>query len=192
MTSVLMIFETTQDYAVIVPLMISNLVSFFISARLQPEPIYEALAVQDGIHLPSAATRQQRGGRQVSQLVRPPEDVLQGGMSGEEALKFAVKSQFSSWPVCDERGLIGVMSRAALEQAGEKHGTQIRLKELVNPREFPHLHADQSLHLALERIGKAGVDRLPVVSRADVHKLEGILLLNDVLDSYGIVNQQKI
>jgi chloride channel protein, CIC family len=61
MTSVLMIFETTQDYEVIVPLMISNLVSLFISSRLQPDPIYEALAYQDGIHLPSAATRQQRG-----------------------------------------------------------------------------------------------------------------------------------
>ena len=36
MTSVLMIFETTHDYAVIVPLMISNMVSFFISSRLQP------------------------------------------------------------------------------------------------------------------------------------------------------------
>jgi CIC family chloride channel protein len=45
MTSVLMIFEMTQDYAVIVPLMIANLVSLFISSRLQHEPIYEALAV---------------------------------------------------------------------------------------------------------------------------------------------------
>jgi CIC family chloride channel protein len=54
MTSVLMIFEMTQDYAVIVPLMIANLVSLFIASRLQHEPIYEALAVQDGIHLPSA------------------------------------------------------------------------------------------------------------------------------------------
>lgn len=62
MTSVLMIFEMTQDYAVIVPLMISNLVSLFISSRLQPQPIYEALAVQDGIHLPTAETRQRHGG----------------------------------------------------------------------------------------------------------------------------------
>src|SRR5580704_7708780 len=54
-TSVLMIFEMTQDYAVIVPLMIANMVSLFIASRLQHEPIYEALAVQDGIHLPSAA-----------------------------------------------------------------------------------------------------------------------------------------
>ena len=54
MTSVLMIFEMTQDYAVIVPLMIANLVSLFIASRLQHEPIYEGLAIQDGIHLPSA------------------------------------------------------------------------------------------------------------------------------------------
>ena len=69
MTSVLMIFEMTQDYAVIVPLMIANLVSLFISSRLQPEPIYEALAVQDGIHLPSAEVRQRQGKRQI--VARP-------------------------------------------------------------------------------------------------------------------------
>src|SRR5438105_3955433 len=65
MTSVLMIFEMTQDYAVIVPLMISNLVSLFISSRLQPEPIYDALAIQDGIHLPSSEARQRHRQRSV-------------------------------------------------------------------------------------------------------------------------------
>src|SRR5882724_2188741 len=65
MTSVLMIFEMTQDYSVIVPLMISNLVSLFIASRLQRMPIYEALAIQDGIHLPSAEARQQHGQRRV-------------------------------------------------------------------------------------------------------------------------------
>src|SRR6202790_5375983 len=70
MTSVLMIFEMTQDYAVIVPLMIANLVSLFIASRLQHEPIYEALAVQDGIHLPTAKTRQRYGQRQVATVMR--------------------------------------------------------------------------------------------------------------------------
>jgi len=52
MTSVLMIFEMTHDYAVIVPLMIANLTSLFIASRTQKEPGYEALAHQDGIQLP--------------------------------------------------------------------------------------------------------------------------------------------
>jgi len=54
-TSVIMIFELTRDYSIIVPLMISNLISYFISWRLQREPIYEALAHQEGIYLPNAA-----------------------------------------------------------------------------------------------------------------------------------------
>ncbi|HEU0119888.1 MAG TPA: chloride channel protein [Bryobacteraceae bacterium] len=54
LTSVIMIFEITRDYSIIVPLMISNLLSFFVSQRLQPEPVYEALLLQDNIHLPAA------------------------------------------------------------------------------------------------------------------------------------------
>jgi CIC family chloride channel protein len=56
LTSVIMIFEITRDYSIIVPLMISNLMSYFISSRLQEEPIYEALQHQDGIHLPAVRT----------------------------------------------------------------------------------------------------------------------------------------
>jgi len=76
MTSVLMIFEMTQDYAVIVPLMIANLVSLFIASRLQHEPIYEALAVQDGIHLPTAKTRQRPGQRRVAGIMRIASQLL--------------------------------------------------------------------------------------------------------------------
>jgi CIC family chloride channel protein len=51
MTSVFMIFEITQDYQILVPLMVANLLSFIISRRLQPTPIYHALLEQDGIRL---------------------------------------------------------------------------------------------------------------------------------------------
>src|ERR1700678_3180712 len=81
MTSVLMIFEMTQDYAVIVPLMIANLVSLFIASRLQHEPIYEALAVQDGIHLPTAETRQRYGQRQVATVIQVADQLFPAEIS---------------------------------------------------------------------------------------------------------------
>lgn len=186
MTSVLMIFETTQDYAVIVPLMISNLISFLISARLQPEPIYDVLAYQDGIHLPSAATRHQRGGRQVSHLMKSPAETLPAAISVGEAMQLTLASGYRCWPVCDARGVVGVLSKQGLERAANEHGKAKQLADLVDAQTFPHLHADQSLQTALERMGGARLDLLPVVSRADVHKLEGVVLLRDVLDSYGI------
>ena len=58
--------------------------------------------------------------------------------------------------------------------------------ELIDAGVFPHLHPDQGLDLALERMGANQLEILPVVSRADVHKLEGIVTLRDVLDSYGV------
>ena len=53
MTSVIMIFELTQDYHILVPLMVANMLSLFVSRRYQPTPIYHALLEQDGIHLPA-------------------------------------------------------------------------------------------------------------------------------------------
>jgi CIC family chloride channel protein len=87
MTSVLIIFEMTQDYAVIVPLMIANLVSLFVASLLQHEPIYEALAVQDGIHLPSAKTRQRLGQRQVESIMQAASQLLPAETTVREALE---------------------------------------------------------------------------------------------------------
>src|SRR3974377_2289091 len=86
MTSVVMIFEITRDYAVIVPLMISNLVSYFISSRLQKAPIYEQLAEQDGIHLPRAGSNRERLQRQVGLVMRPASGVLDASQTIEAAL----------------------------------------------------------------------------------------------------------
>jgi CIC family chloride channel protein len=185
MTSVVMIFEMTQDYAVIVPLMIANLVSLFISSRLQREPIYEALAVQDGIHLPTAETRQRHGRRQITRIMRAATESLPSEMTVEEALQKVRSSESRTWLVTDRRGVVGVVNLPTLERE-HAEGTARRLEELVAGSVFPHVHADQGLDLALERMGSNQIDALPVTSRADVHKLEGIVTLRDVLDSYGV------
>jgi chloride channel protein, CIC family len=191
MTSVMMIFETTRDYAVIVPLMISNLVSFFISSRLQRQPIYDALALQDGIHLPSAETRRRHSQRQVAQAMRAPTEVLREQMTVREAFERVHSSAFHAWPVTDERGVVGVVSLAQLEQALVKGEETHHLGGFIGGRDFPHVHPDQPLHLALERMGAAKLDVLPVVSRANIQHLEGIVVLSDVLDSYGVERRES-
>jgi CIC family chloride channel protein len=188
MTSVVMIFETTRDYAVIVPLMISNLVSFFISSRLQPEPIYEVLAYQDGIHLPTAASRATVA-RRVANAMRPATEILEAAMTAAAALQAIAGSELRTWPVNDEAGIIGVLSLKALQSTVNDGVSTQELRNLIKDKEFPHLHSDQSLTVALERMGATSLDSLPVVSRADVHKLEGIVTLQDVLKFYGIAQK---
>jgi CIC family chloride channel protein len=185
MTSVVMIFEMTQDYAVIVPLMIANLVSLFISSRLQRQPIYDALAVQDGIHLPTAETRQRYGQRQVVRIMRALTESLPAEITVLAALQQAQASEFRSWLVMDSGRLAGVINRLTLEREVTQDANQ-QLGKIINALNFPHVHSDQSLDLALERMGANQLDVLPVVSRADVHKVEGIVTLHDVLNAYGV------
>jgi len=185
MTSVVMIFEMTQDYAVIVPLMISNLVSLFISSRLQRQPIYEALAVQDGVHLPTAETRHRHDMRQITPIMRAATELLPSEITVEEALERVGSSQFRTWLVTDQRGVVGVINLATLERE-QVEGAAKHLDEIVEGLVFPHVHPDQGLDLALERMGANQIDVLPVVSRADIHMLEGIVTLRDVLVSYGV------
>lgn len=186
MTSVVMIFEITRDYAVIVPLMISNLVSFFISSRLQRQPIYEALARQDGLHLPTVETRMHEGGRHVILAMRPATEILSADMSVHEALGIIRLSESTAWPVTDETGLIGVLSIGKLHQSANAGPESRRLRDILDGAVFPHLHADHPLSTALERMGACRINALPVVSRADIHKLEGIVTLKGVLAVYGV------
>jgi len=183
MTSVMMIFEITRDYAVIVPLMISNLVSFFIASRFQ-KPIYEVLAHQDGIHLPTAESRVGSGNRQVLLAMQPVTLFLKSDLTIAEALQAIDDSKLPAWPVCDERGVVGVLGKVAIAAAAANGQSDIKVEEFLGGLDFPHLHTDHSLDAALDRMGSSGLDALPVVGRANVHKLVGIVTFDDVLALY--------
>jgi chloride channel protein, CIC family len=189
MTSVVMIFEITRDYAVIVPLMISNLVSLFIASRLQKQPIYEMLAKQDGIHLPTAQSRASGGERRVLQAMRAAAETLEATLPVQNAMVKIAASDLQAWPVCSRGGVIGVIGRDAIESAAKKGNLGKKIGEVIEGEDFPHLHTDHPLHAALDRMGAAGLEALPVVSRANVHQLLGIVTLDDVLALYRVKNR---
>jgi len=87
--------------------------------------------------------------------------------------------------VTDQRGVIGVVTQSQMEVEVDEDSGRI-LDDLIFAPLFPHMHADQGLDLALERMGSNQIDLLPVVSRANVHELVGIVTLQDVLDAYGV------
>jgi CIC family chloride channel protein len=204
MTSVIMIFEMTRDYTIIVPLMISNLIAFFISQRLQREPIYEALAQQDGVHLPTPESRSDHGKIRISQVMRGAPVLLAADTSVNSAIDLVKDHhvtggtnavQLDAWPVADGREFLGMVQDSQLKQAVSNGQATKTLAELGDPgfrhhrpeaRDFPHVHPDHTLSLALERMGATKLHVLPVVSRANVRQLLGIVVLADVLEAYGV------
>jgi CIC family chloride channel protein len=186
MTSVIMIFEVTHDYAIIVPLMIANLVSFYISRRWEPQTIYEQLSLQDGIHLPVAESRDAGLRFRVAHVMRPPVESYSEHALVSQAMESARASEFRAWPVMGDHGIVGWISWDALRRAHASGGGDKPVGHLVDRLQFPHVHEDQSLELALQRLGQSGMDALPVVSRANVRQILGVIKVSDVLHYYGI------
>jgi chloride channel protein, CIC family len=187
LTSVIMIFEVTRDYTIIVPLMVSNLIAYFISSRLQKVPIYEALAEQDGIHLPTAEARAQAGKSQVAHAMREAPIVLAPDTLAAAARDQVKDSLLNAWPVAGQQGFYGMLRAMELEQTAAQGSAAKTVRDLLNDEpESAHVHPDHSLSLALERMGSSGLRTLPVVSRANVRQLLGIVLLDDILDFYGV------
>ncbi|MBV9613437.1 MAG: chloride channel protein [Acidobacteriaceae bacterium] len=184
LTSVIMIFEMTRDYSIIVPLMISNMISFFISQKLQREPIYEALALQEGVYLPTGESREELTGIRVSEVMQRDVEPLPA-----EAQIAAAKARFeheqcNSWPVGSRERLEAVISLQQVEMAEPPPSI---IRDLIRENgDYPYVHQDHPLSYALDRMGQASVDVLPVVSRSNRYEMYGVVTLRDVLASYGI------
>jgi CIC family chloride channel protein len=134
MTSVFMIFELTRDYAIVVPLMIANMVSFVISRHFQRVPVYEALALQDGIHLPRPAREREGSIGVVADFMVRGDGTLPVGAGAyvhpdhlmEEALERLQDSGRNVIPVIDRADgsrQLGVLTLGAVRSAfGVKPG----------------------------------------------------------------------
>ncbi len=85
--------------------------------------------------------------------------------------------------VADKQGLWGVVDPARIKDGP---GTLADLfHRTPDGDSLPHLHTDHSLAIALDRMGSSKLRVLPVVSRANVRQLLGLVTLEGVLDAYG-------
>jgi CIC family chloride channel protein len=178
MTSVFMIFEITQDYQILVPLMVANLLSFLISRRLQPVPVYHALLQQDQIHLPSPATRAATSPWRAADVMGDLTVI-----SGREAVRDAWERSKAEGAVAylvssDDRpiGIIGVDSLAHAVASGhdtDAVGTLVRQMHV-------HAHPDHPSDIVLDRLAQGG-GVVPVVSRDDAQHVKGVVTLAHIM-----------
>ena len=196
-TSVIMIFEVTRDYSIIVPLMLSNLIAFFISHRLQHEPVYDALAQQDGIHLPTGGNRAVSTRFRVAAVMHPASEVMPLSIPTSQARERAGTAP----RVIVGDGRLAQVDVAILDAAIARGEADAPLSSVIpgeilrapDPGEgLPHLHADHTLDMALQRMSDTHRDVLPVVSREDLRKILGVVTLGDVLAAYGVTGAVKL
>jgi chloride channel protein, CIC family len=179
MTSVFMIFEITQDYQILVPLMVANMLSFAISRRFQPVPLYHALLHQDGIHLPSPATQAPAAARTARDLMRTDLVYLDPQMPLNLAIQGMTDDRGAAYVVGARDQFIAAVTRHQLER-WHRSAPNDRLASVVKELPSIHVHPDHPLDIVVDRLSQSdGV--LPVVSRTDAHYVEGIVTADSIL-----------
>lgn len=179
-TSIVIIFEMTNNYSIILPLMAANITSYALARRLSPMPIYDALLMQDGLHIPHESAHPLKQVRVAAAMNRDLV-TLNGSWTVDEAQGcLAVAKGTRSYPVADDGGrLIGMLDAAEIGRALDAREGGKRLAELALAPSG-HAHPDHGLDVVLVKLGRLGVSALPVVSRKDTKKLLGVITMKDV------------
>jgi CIC family chloride channel protein len=182
-TSVFMVIETTGNYSIVLPVMISNAIAYLISRKYQDVSLFDILARQDGLELPSMEEQREQTMLRVEDAMRKPQmQSLQAGDTLGRALDLANASPEEILLVRFQTGRWASITKENLRKLTADHAKDVLLREILPTSRLPILHPDQRLDDALRII--QGHDVLPVISRAGSRKLEGVLSLADVLSAY--------
>jgi CIC family chloride channel protein len=176
MTSVFMIFEITQDYQILVPLMVANLLSLLISRRFQPVPVYHALLQQDQIHLPTApAPRTRWAAADVMSMDAPFVPAAQSIQAVWDQSRVSGTAVHLIGSMDELRGVVSAENLRKAIDSGRSHETIGTISEPATV----HVHPDHPPDVVLERLAQAG-GVLPVVRRENGHQVVGIVTLETV------------
>ena len=185
-TSVLIIFEMTGSYDLILPLMISNMTAYAIARHFRPVPIYEALLQQDRIFLPHKGDGMSHALERL--LVRDAMTAnpvtINSAATVSQALKQVEKDSFSTYPVVnDDGGFVGFVSEARLRRTAAENGSEQNVRKLI--QHSANVETDYKLVRAVVRMEKSGVRHLAVVDRRNGSKLIGLLTMSDVVRAHA-------
>ena len=180
-TSVFMVFEVSQNYSIIVPAIISNMIAYFISRKYQPVALFDFLARQDGFFLPSIEEMREHTALRVEDAMRPADGIVFREDNVSEMFREGESSAPAQLLLWKREGGWRIVTRDDVRQwTPEASGNP----EIPSKGPVPQLYPDQPLDEALRIIGDWPV--VPVVNRANLEKLEGILSLDDILHKYRI------
>jgi CIC family chloride channel protein len=183
MTSVFMVLEVSGNYSIILPVMISNTIAYLISRQYQRTPLFDLLSRQDGVDLPSMEERREEHALLVEDAMQPCQDpILSNQDSITDALARLEGAAGEFFFVGDGQGKWYGITRDMLRGAVVAWDSDVAVGSVLRGPPLPHVHPDHALDVALSRLGDAPF--LPVVHRADLTKLEGIVSLEGILKAY--------
>ncbi len=182
-TSVLIIFEMTGSYGLILPLMIANMTAYGLARKYRPTQIYEALLEQDGIFLPDNrnTVKHTLETLLVGEAMTTRVKTLSVELTVAEALEQVKDLDYMLYPVINaEDHCVGMITEVRLRRNMAESGGEKNIGKLAD-KSF-RITPDKKLSSAVARMNNAKVRHLAVVSPAD-QKFLGIITMTDIVRS---------
>jgi CIC family chloride channel protein len=189
MTSVFMVLEVSGNYSIIVPVIVANTIAYVVSRSFQPTPIFDVLTRQDGLDLPSLEEQREESVLRVEDAMQiAPLPVLEDNDTVTDADQRVQDSQADLYLVrLHPTGWTSVTQELLRRLANEGKG-EMTLGTALPTGRLPYLHPDLPLEMALRYVYQEPI--VPVVSRADFGKLEGVISRDAVLSKYTVVSRE--
>ncbi|MEN6356071.1 MAG: chloride channel protein [Armatimonadota bacterium] len=185
MTAILIIFEMTNDYNVMLPLMAAVVVSTIICERVCKGDIYTLKLLQRGIDLTKSRAMDRLDNITVRRAMTSDFETVDVNMPLGELIKKFADSGHHGFPVTmsDDR-LWGIVTLKDIGAMSEDQINSLTVRDVATSPART-VRPDQSLHEAIKQFGIGNVGRLPVVDRSDPDKLIGILRRSDIIEAYA-------
>lgn len=182
LTAVILLFEMTNDYHIVLPVMFAVAVTVLISQRIQKDSIYALGLARSGIRLDRGRDVETMQVITVGEAMHSDTSVLLETMSIAEAGESLLSQHHHGLPVVNAQGdLVGILTVQDIEHAAPES----RVAEACT-RALEVAYPDETLNVALKKMSQRDIGRLPVVARDNPYKLLGILRRADIIHAYAI------
>ncbi len=189
-TAVLILFELTGDYRIILPLMLTVVVATVLAQRLlRGESVYTLKLTRRGVRLQRGRDIDILQSVTVGEVMSPHTDTVQVDTTMNELANVFSRTHHHGLLVVDDQDkLWGIVTITDLEEnVGEESPGDITVADIGTP--WPHLkvaYPDETLGDALARMAPRGLGRMPVVSREDPYELLGLIRRQDIITAYDL------
>lgn len=187
LTAILLLFEMTHDYRIILPLMFAVAVSLIVSKRLQNDSVYALGLARKGIRLERGRDVEVLEAITVDEVMQTDSAVLRESDSLTTGSEMLAQTRHHGLPVVDHNGdLVGILTVQDIDRAQADGEAMGRTVGDVCTRELLLASPDETIGAALRRMGARDVGRLPVVASDSPRRLLGVLRRTDVVRAYDV------
>ena len=187
LTNILMLFELTNDYTLILPIMATCIAASYTYQRFTKHSIYMQNLLNKGINIRHGREASIMNSIKVQDVMSTDITTIAQEMPFRKILETISYSKNFYFPVLDNRGdMTGILSFSDIREVifEEQLGDLLVAGELANTKVYS-LTPQQNLNEAMEIFSQLDVDQLPVVRREDKSKVIGMLARGDMMASYN-------